>query len=81
MFAENLLSADDSPSRGRPEVEERTLPEIPAIIVCTENEAAICLLSAEGRADYAGFFSKDSTFKRWASDLFIYFWSNGKRVF
>ncbi len=81
MFAEKLLASSDRPSRGRPEVEERTLPEIPAIIVCTEKESTVCLLSAQGRADYTGFFGKDSMFRKWTNDLFLHFWNNGKRVF
>ncbi|HUJ84610.1 MAG TPA: hypothetical protein VLV84_03295, partial [Candidatus Acidoferrales bacterium] len=80
MFAENLRSSY-RPSNRRPEVEERTLTTIPAIIVCTEKEAAVCLLSAEGRADYAGFFGTDPLFRKWVNDLFLYFWNTGKRVF
>ena len=81
MFAENLLSPDTRPSFGRPEVEERTLAAIPAIIVCTEKESAVSLLSAEGRADYMGFFGTDPMFKKWASDLFLHYWNSGKKVF
>ena len=80
MFAENLRSPY-RPSHGRPEVEERTLAKIPAIIVCTEKEAAVCLLSTDGRADYSGFFGTDPYFKKWVKDLFLYFWNIGKRVF
>lgn len=81
MFAENQLSSDNRPSFGRPEVEERTLSSIPAIIVCTEKEAAICFLSNEGRADFAGFVGKDEMFKKWVSDAYLHFWKSGKRVF
>jgi predicted transcriptional regulator len=80
MSAENTQSSY-KPSQGRPEVEERTLTKIPAIIVCTEKEAAVCLLSAEGRADYAGFFGTDPMFRKWVNDLLLHLWNNGKRVF
>ena len=82
LFAENLLPPNNRPSSGRPEVEERTIPATPAIIVCTEKEAGICLLSIDGKADYAGgFCGKDPTFRKWANDLFLHFWNAGKRVF
>ncbi len=68
------------PSEGRTGVEERSLPRIPAIIVCTEKIAAVCLLTINGRADYAGFFGTDSIFRKWATDVFLYFWNSGKRV-
>ena len=80
MSAENTLSSY-KPSQGRPEVEERMLPKIPAIIICTEKEAAVCLLSAEGRADYACFFGTDPMFRKWVNDLFLNLWNTGKPVF
>ncbi len=80
MFAEGLRSRY-KPSQGRPEIEERILPKIPAIIVCTEKEAAVCLLTSDGRADYSGFFGKDSMSKKWVHELFLHFWKIGKRVF
>lgn len=80
MMAENLITSD-GPSKGRVGVEERSLWEIPAMIVCSEKEAAVCLLSVDGRADYMGFFGADPTFRKWTNDLFIHFWGNGKKVF
>jgi predicted transcriptional regulator len=79
MFSENEHS-NYRPSQGRPEVEERMLPTLPAIIVSTEKEAAVCLLSTDGRADYAGFFGTDTTFRKWVNDLFLHYWSTGKKV-
>ena len=61
-------------------VEMRGLPEIPAVMVISENEAAVCFRFIGGRLDYAGFFGKDPAFLGWARDLFQHYWDMGKRV-
>jgi predicted transcriptional regulator len=55
-------------------IEKRTLKQIPAMVFCTEKEAAICLYSTEGRMDYAGFFGKDTAFVNWVKELFEFYW-------
>lgn len=60
-------------------VETRGLSHIPAVIILTEKEAAICFRFIEGRVDYAGFFGKDLEFRNWVKDLFCYYWEKGKR--
>jgi predicted transcriptional regulator len=55
-------------------VEKRNLTTIPAMIVCTEKEAAICLYSLDGRIDYTGFIGKDPLFVNWIADLFEFYW-------
>jgi predicted transcriptional regulator len=79
MAAESQLKAP-SASVGRMGVEERSLPHIPAMVICTEKEAVICLLAKDGKADYMGFFGSDAMFRKWVNDFFTYFWGNGKRV-
>ena len=61
-------------------VEIRGLAEIPAIIVLTDKEAAVCLRLIGGRMDYTGFFGKYPMFLNWAKELFLYYWDKGKRV-
>ena len=61
-------------------VERRFLTNIPAVLVITENEAAFSLFFTNGKLDPTGFFSKDMTFVRWSSDLFIHYWEQGTRA-
>jgi predicted transcriptional regulator len=55
-------------------VDRRVLPTIPALLVVTEKEAYIALLSIDGKLDYSGFYSSDPAFMKWANDLFLYHW-------
>jgi len=81
LIPENRYSATASPP---PEMartlEIRSLPDLPAMVVFTEKEAAICFRQLDGRMDYAGFFGKEPTFHNWVKDLFLYYWDKGKRV-
>jgi predicted transcriptional regulator len=61
-------------------VEVKGISEVPAIVVLTEKEGAVCFRQLEGRVDYAGFFGKDPTFLNWVKDLFLYYWDKGKRA-
>ena len=61
-------------------VEVKGISELPAIVVLTEKEGAVCFYQLEGRVDYAGFFGKDPTFLNWVKDLFLYYWDRGKRA-
>jgi predicted transcriptional regulator len=60
-------------------LESRTLSDPPAIMAVTEKEAVICFRFIEGRVDYAGFFGKDPVFLSYVKDLFLYYWSKGRR--
>ena len=62
-----------------PNLENRTLSDIPAIMALTEKEAGISFRFIGGRTDYAGFFGKDPGFLNWVKDLFLYYWDKGKR--
>jgi predicted transcriptional regulator len=61
-------------------LEVKGISEVPAIVVLTEKEGAVCFHQLEGRVDYAGFFGKDPTFLNWVKDLFLYYWEKGKRA-
>ena len=80
LFLESFLLPDAIPPAKLPNLENRTLPDIPAIIALTEKEAAICFHLVGGRTDYAGFFGSDPLFLNWVKDLFLYYWDKGKRT-
>jgi len=61
-------------------VELRSLRDLPALIVLTEKEGAVCFRQVGGKVDYAGFFGKHPTFLSWVKELFQYYWDRGKGV-
>lgn len=63
-----------------PNLESRTLSDVPAILALTEKEGGVSFRFVGGRADYAGFYSKDPIFLNWVRDLFLYYWNKGKRA-
>jgi predicted transcriptional regulator len=81
MFHESLLPKYKPMLNEMPSIEKRTLSAIPAMIFCTEKEAAICLPTTEGRLDYAGFFARDPMFVNWVKELFEFYWNKGQRCF
>jgi predicted transcriptional regulator len=62
-------------------VEKRAIAKIPAILIINEKCAGINMFSVDGRADNAIFFGSDSTLLKWANDLFLYYWEQGKRFY
>jgi len=80
LFLESFLPPNAIPPVKLPNLENRTLSEIPAIIGLTEKEAAMCFHLVGGRTDYAGFYGKDPIFLNWVKDLFLYYWDKGKRT-
>lgn len=79
MYAESLLPLY-RPSQHQPGIEQRTLPAIPALIICTGNESAVCFLSTQDKVDYTGFFGQEPVFRKWVEDFFNHYWSLGKIV-
>ena len=77
IIEENLLAK--IPPIKTSNVEIRGVPEIPAILAATENEATVCFRFNDGRLDYGGFAGKDPQFLAWVKDLFMYYWQKGKR--
>lgn len=63
-----------------PNLENRTLSEIPVMLALTEKEAGVSFPFFGGRADYAGFYGKDPIVLNWVKDLFLYYWNKGKRA-
>jgi predicted transcriptional regulator len=80
LIPESRLAPEANPPVTVKNVEIRTLPDIPALVVVTEKEAGIWLKQVGGKMDYAGFFGKDHTFHGWARDLFLYYWDHAKRL-
>ncbi len=81
IFPESMLPKYKPKVDEMANVEKRTLSTIPAVIFCTEKEAAICLPTSAGRLDYAGFFGKDPMFVNWTKELFEFYWNRGQRCF
>jgi predicted transcriptional regulator len=61
--------------------EKKVIPLIPVTLVMNEKIAGINLLSIDGRGDNAIFYGNDSKLLRWATDLFLYYWEQGKRCY
>jgi len=61
--------------------EMRVIPAVPAVVVISEKCAAINLLSLDNRQDVRMFYGPDPKILKWASDLFQYYWDQGKRVY
>jgi len=80
LFPEKFIPKQSpSPEKAR-SVKLRIMDDIPVNFVLTEKEAGISFNLAGGRADYAGFVSKDPVFLNWIKDLFLYYWKKGKRA-
>ena len=58
-------------------IERRYLPQTSEVIVITEKEAMIALPLIGGNPDIAAFFGKDPSFKKWVTDLYLYYWEQG----
>ena len=54
--------------------EKRTIPSLPATLVCTEKGAGVNLLSVDGRSDNVLFYGRDPELLRWVNDLFLFYW-------
>jgi predicted transcriptional regulator len=53
--------------------------DVPVFVMVTEKEAAVGFRCVSGRLDYSGFVGKDSAFRIWAKDLFLYYWDSAKK--
>ncbi len=78
LLPENRVSATPSSPAVVKNLEVRSLPDLPALVVLTEKEGLVCFRLVGGRMDYAGFYGKDPTFLNWVKDLFLYYWDKGK---
>jgi predicted transcriptional regulator len=80
VIPETRLPTNASPLPPMKNVEIRGLFDLPAIVVLTEKEGAVCFRQVGGRMDYAGFFGKHPTFLNWVKDLFQYYWEKSRRA-
>jgi len=81
LFHENFISLYKDFKEVEGKFEKRALSSIPGTMLCTEKVAGICIASIDGRDDYALFYGQEPAFMKWANDLFLYFWSQGKRCY
>ncbi|PVX23618.1 MAG: hypothetical protein CW716_11745 [Candidatus Bathyarchaeum sp.] len=63
-----------------PNLENRTLSDVPVIMAVTEKEATLSFRFIGGRVDYACFSGSDPMFLNWVKELFLYYWNKGKRA-
>ncbi len=80
LIPESRLPTSVNPPTLMKNLEMRGLSDLPAIVVLTEKEGAVCFRQVGGRVEYAGFFGKNPTFLNWVKDLFLYYWDKGKRA-
>jgi predicted transcriptional regulator len=81
LFPENLRALYKDVNDVPDVLEKRMLPSVPVNMLCTEKAAGVSLLSIDGRPDNALFFGRDEAFRKWAGDLFLYYWDKGKHCY
>jgi predicted transcriptional regulator len=80
LFDENSRKFyDNIPERRN--FEKRVVPTVPAIMLINEKLAGINILSTDKRGDSMVLYGSDPKLLKWADDLFLYFWEQGKRCF
>jgi predicted transcriptional regulator len=62
-------------------VERRVMPSIPALVVKTEKEAFLSLLSMDGTMVPSGFFGNDIQFMGWIEDFYMYYWNRTPSIY
>ena len=81
LFDESCRKFYENLPEAKGVIEKKVIPRIPAILIINENCAGVNLLSVDERADNAIFFGRDPALLKWANDLFVYFWEQGKRLY
>jgi len=77
IFCENIRESKASLPTGKT-VERKLLPVVPVIMIISEKEASVSFSRLDGTVDYPTFFGTDSTFLKWASDLYLHYWEQAK---
>lgn len=77
IFSDNARRTKGDLPSGK-NVERKTLPVIPAMIMTTEKEATLSFPRKDGNLDFPTFFGNDSLFLKWVEDLFLYYWEQAK---
>ena len=80
LFDENSRKFYDNIPEKR-NFEKRVVPTIPAIMLLNEKMAGINILPTDKRGDSMVLYGSDPKLLKWADDLFLYFWEQGKRCF
>jgi len=80
LFDENSRKFYDNIPEKR-NFEKRVVPTIPAIMLINEKMAGINILPTDKRGDSMVLYGSDPKLLKWADDLFLYFWEQGKRCF
>ena len=80
LFDENSRKFYDSIPEKR-NFEKKVVPTIPAIMLINEKMAGINILPTDKRGDSMVLYGSDPKLLKWADDLFLYFWEQGKRCF
>ena len=77
IFCENIRETKVNLPSGK-NVERKLLPEVPVIMIISENEASISFPRLDGNVDFPSFFGSDPSFLKWVNDLFLYYWEQAK---
>jgi predicted transcriptional regulator len=80
LFDENSRKFYDNIPEKR-NFEKRVVPTIPAIMLINEKMAGINILPTDKRGDSMVLYGSDPKLLKWANDVFLYFWEQGKRCF
>jgi predicted transcriptional regulator len=72
LFPEKLIHSTHGKVSGK--YEKRILTSVPALVVVTEKEAFVALLTMDGNLTHSGFFGTDPVFIKWVADLFLHYW-------
>jgi predicted transcriptional regulator len=78
LHPEGMIPTEIDYPQFKDRIERRYLPKITEVMVITEKEAMLGLQFMDGNFDFAAFFGKDPIFKKWATDLYQYYWKQGK---
>lgn len=78
LIHERMLNSSHVKLIGK-NVERRVVSSIPALVVVTEKEAFVSLLTSDGKLDSSGFYGSDQDFIKWVTDLFLFHWDHTKR--
>lgn len=76
LFPEKLIHSTHIKVSGK--YEKRMLTSMPGLVVITEKEAFVSLLTLDGKLSHEGFFGNDISFIKWATDLFLHYWHTSK---
>lgn len=77
IFCENIKEAKANLPSAK-NAERKLLPNVLIIMIISEKEASVSFPRLDGNVDYPSFFCSDSTFLKWANDLYLHYWEQAK---